>query len=48
THNTISSQIALILKCHGYNSTYAGRGACFETALLDAKILINEEHLQNV
>ena len=48
THNTISSQIALLLKCHGYNSTYAGRGACFETALLDAKMLISDDDLQNV
>lgn len=48
THNTISSQIALILKCHGYNTTYAGRGACFETALLDAKMLIYDDNLHNV
>jgi 3-oxoacyl-[acyl-carrier-protein] synthase II len=36
THNTISSQIALYLKCHGYNSTYSHRGTSFESSLLDA------------
>lgn len=36
THNTISSQIALRLKCHGYNSTYSHRGTSFESALFDA------------
>ena len=36
THNTISSQVALRLKCHGYNSTYSHRGTSFESALFDA------------
>jgi len=36
THNTISSQIALRLKCHGYNSTYSHRGTSFDSALFDA------------
>lgn len=36
THNTISSQVALKLKCHGYNSTYSHRGTSFDSALLDA------------
>lgn len=35
THNTISSLIAIILKCHGYNNTYSHRGISFDTALLD-------------
>lgn len=48
THNTISSQIALMLKCHGYNSTYAGRGACFETGMLDALMLISDKEASNV
>lgn len=48
THNTISSQIALMLKCHGYNSTYAGRGACFETGMLDALMLISDGEASNV
>ncbi|MBO4231745.1 MAG: beta-ketoacyl synthase chain length factor [Bacteroidales bacterium] len=36
THNTISSQVALTLKCHGYNSTYSQQGFSFDSALLDA------------
>ena len=36
THNTISSQIAVYLKCNGYNSTYSHRGTSFDSALLDA------------
>ena len=36
THNTISSQIAILLKCHGYNSTYAHLGLSFDSALYDA------------
>ncbi|MDR2011302.1 MAG: beta-ketoacyl synthase chain length factor [Bacteroidales bacterium] len=38
THNTISSQIAVYLKCHSYNSTYSHRGTSFDSALLDAFI----------
>ncbi len=48
THNTVSSQIALQLKCHGYNTTYAGRGACFEMALLDSLMLLSEGEVKNV
>lgn len=36
THNTIASQVALNLKCHGYNCTYSHRGISFESALQDA------------
>ena len=36
THNTISSAVAVHLKCHGYNSSYVHRGLSFESALLDA------------
>lgn len=35
THNTIASQVATFLKCHGYNSTYAHLGVSFESALMD-------------
>ena len=41
THNTISSLIAIMLKCHGYNNTYSHRGISFDSALLDAMIQIN-------
>ena len=36
THNTISSQIAVKLGCHGYNNTHVNDGVTFESALLDA------------
>jgi len=38
THNTVSAQIALLLKCHNYNFTYVHRGWSFESALIDAMI----------
>jgi 3-oxoacyl-(acyl-carrier-protein) synthase len=42
THNTIGSQIALLLTCQGYNQTYTQEGFSFESALLDAMMAINE------
>jgi len=38
THNTVSAQIALLLKCHNYNFTYVHRGWSFESALVDSMI----------
>ncbi len=47
THNTVGSQIALILKCHDYNFTYVHRGFSFESALMDAMMLFadGKEHV---
>jgi 3-oxoacyl-[acyl-carrier-protein] synthase II len=42
THNTVGSQIALLLQCHGYNNTFVHKGFSFETALLDAMLLLAE------
>jgi 3-oxoacyl-(acyl-carrier-protein) synthase len=36
THNTIGSQIALLLQCQGYNQTYTQGAFSFEGALIDA------------
>lgn len=36
THNTIGAQIAINLKCNGYNITFVHRGHSFESALIDA------------
>jgi len=47
THNTISSLIAIILKCHGYNNTYSHKGISFESALLDAWIQIKSGMIRN-
>ncbi|MES2566072.1 MAG: 3-oxoacyl-ACP synthase [Bacteroidota bacterium] len=42
THNTVGSQIALIMKCHDYNFTYVHRGFSFESTLQDALMLFEE------
>ena len=42
THNTVGSQIALSLKCYGYNQTYVQRAFSFENALRDASMLLLE------
>lgn len=42
TFNTIGGQIALITSNHCYNMTYSHREASFESALLDAIMLLNE------
>lgn len=47
THNTIASQIAILLKTHGYNSTYSHRNFSFESALLDADLLLKENEVNN-
>lgn len=48
THNTIGSQIAISLKCHGYNNTYSQKEVSFESALLDAWIQMRGGVLKNV
>lgn len=42
THNTVGSQIALIMKCHDYNYTYVHRGFSFESTVQDALMLFAE------
>ena len=48
THNTIGAQIALGLQCKAYNSTYAHAALSFESALLDAQLLIQQEDAEHV
>lgn len=48
THNTVSSQIAMFLKCHGYNITYSHRNLSFESALMDSLMQLNEGVVNNV
>ncbi len=43
TYNTISSQVAIQLKCHNYNSTYVHRTFSFETGLTDAFLHMEEK-----
>ena len=47
THNTVSSLIAIILKCHGYNNTYSHSEISFESALLDAWLQIKGGSIDN-
>ncbi len=42
THNTIGSQIALLLGCQGYNQTYTQEAFSFENSLLDASLHLRE------
>lgn len=48
THNTISSYIAVQIKCHGYNNTHVHRGVSFESALQDAFVKMKLGKLDNV
>jgi len=47
THNTVSGQVAIAIKCTGYNSTYSHRGFSFESALLDGMLLINDKDINS-
>ncbi|BAU54307.1 beta-ketoacyl synthase chain length factor [Mucilaginibacter gotjawali] len=48
THNTVGAQIALVLKCHAYNNTFVHKGISFESALLDAIMLLKENEADNI
>ena len=47
THNTISSQVALQLHCHGYNTTFAHTGISFESALNEACTLMQTGRIRS-
>ncbi len=48
THNTVAAQIALMLKCHNYNNTFVHKGISFESALIDAIMLLKEEEANDI
>jgi 3-oxoacyl-(acyl-carrier-protein) synthase len=48
THNTVGGQIALGLQCKGYNFTYVNGAVSFETALLDAKMQLENEEANSI
>jgi len=48
TYNTISSQIAIHLKCHQYNSTYVHRCFSLESCLLDGLLQISDNPAANI
>ena len=47
SHNTVAAQIAMMHKITGYNNTYCHRGASFETALIDAMMLLDEKEARH-
>lgn len=48
THNNVAGQLALAVKCTGYNFTYLHRGLSFTSALLDAWLQVGAEGVRNV
>lgn len=48
THNNVAGQLALAVKCVGYNFTYLHRGLSFTSALLDAWLQVGREGARNV
>lgn len=48
THNTTGAQIALTLQCKAYNSTYVHAALSFESALLDAQLLLQQDEAEHV
>ena len=48
THNTISSNIAIRLGCHGYNVTYTQGSDSLEWALRDARLLLQSGRYNTV
>src|SRR5690554_5852114 len=45
THNTIAGQIALLIQCKGYNMTFTQKNLSFESALLDAVMLMKDDEV---
>lgn len=48
THNTIGAQIGLMLACNNYNNAFVHRGFSFESALMDARLLLDEQEASDV
>lgn len=48
THNTVGGQIALGLQCKGYNFTYVHASISFESAVLDAKLMLENNEINTI
>ncbi len=48
THNTVAGQIALGMECKAYNFTYVHSAISFESALLDAKMQLENDGAQHI
>jgi 3-oxoacyl-(acyl-carrier-protein) synthase len=47
THNTVSSNIALVTGCRGHNNTFVHKAFSMESALTDAQMLMTESTIVN-
>ena len=48
THNTVAGQIALGMECKAYNFTYVHSAISFESALLDAKMQLENDEAKHI
>ncbi|WP_033960379.1 beta-ketoacyl synthase chain length factor [Psychroserpens jangbogonensis] len=48
THNTVCAQIALGLKCNAFNNTYTHGNLSFESTLIDAQLLIQQQEAKHI
>ncbi len=48
THNTVAGQIALGMECKAYNFTYVHSAISFESALIDAKMQLENDEAKNI
>jgi hypothetical protein len=48
SHNTVAGQIALGINCKGYNFTYVHATVSFESALLDAKMQLEQDEAEHI
>lgn len=48
THNTVAGQIALGIECKAYNFTYVHSSISFESALLDAKMQLENDEATDI
>lgn len=48
THNTVAGQIALGMGCKAYNFTYVHSAISFESALIDAKLQLENDEADNI
>lgn len=48
THNTVGGQIALGIGCKGYNFTYVHSSNSFESSLLDAKLMLQNDEANSI
>ena len=48
THNTVAGQIALGMECKAYNFTYVHAAISFESALMDAKMQLENDEAKDI